>query len=137
MLMDCLDIIIKDHASGFEVGEIIGIVKLTVCQIVILESPAFGSKDQDIQLSKEQNLSTEQKRVVIQYKDKLEQIPDVYTKRYKEFTDFPNTLIKLLINELVEDCTFVLDIDILPDEKDFKDIKEQMLKAKLDMQNQA
>lgn len=45
MLLKCLDVIIKDHANGFEVGEIIGIVKLTVCQIVILESPAFGSKD--------------------------------------------------------------------------------------------
>lgn len=124
MLLGCLDVIIKDHASGFEVGEIIGIVKLTVCQIVILESPAFGSKDQNIQKSKEQNLSAEQTKIVQLYKDKLDQIPEVYTKRYKEFTDFPNTLIKLLINELVEDCTFVLDIDILPDEKDFKEIKE-------------
>ena len=54
MLCNCLDTIIKSfkggsgHSKDFEVGEIIGIVKLTVCQIVILESPAFGSKEQDI-----------------------------------------------------------------------------------------
>lgn len=82
-------------------------------------------------------MSEEQKSLVVAYKDRLDRIPDAYTKRYKEFTDFPNTLIKLLINELVEDCTFVLDIDILPDEKEFKDIKEQMSRAKSEMLSQA
>ena len=62
--------------------------------------------------------------MVTKYKESLKKIPDAYTQRYKEYTDYPNTLIKLLINELIEDCTFVLDIDILPDEKEFKDIKD-------------
>jgi len=62
--------------------------------------------------------------LVAKYKESLNKIPVAYTQRYKEYTDYPNTLIKLLINELIEDCTFVLDIDILPDEKEFKDIKD-------------
>ena len=34
-------------------------------------------------------------------------------------------MINLLIQELVEDCTFVLDVDYLPDEKEFKELREK------------
>jgi hypothetical protein len=71
MLLNCLDTIIN-KTKDFEVGEIIGIVKLTVCQIVILESPLFGSKE-EVEVSKN-NLLPSQKNLVDKYKVKLKKI---------------------------------------------------------------
>ena len=39
-------------------------------------------------------------------------------------------MINLLIMELVEDSTFVLDIEYLPDEPKFKDLRDHLNKQK-------
>jgi len=130
--LECLKKV-ADHIEDKEAGEIIGVVKFAVCQLVILEQQKEQVENQinSSALSKqhkEKDAHNEHRKQIKDLEEMLSKIPGHYTKRYLEFKDKPILMINLLIQELVEDCTFVLDVDYLPDEKEFKELREKFKK---------
>jgi hypothetical protein len=63
--------------------------------------------------------------LVEEYNDQLSKISEEHSKRYKEVLDKPILMITMLVNELVEDATSVLEIGCLPDESNYKEMKEK------------
>lgn len=69
----------------------------------------------------------------------MERIPEPYGEkraRYLKHADDPLLLVHLLIKELVEDCTFVLDVDKLPDQYDCEQLREDCKKKQQEMEEE-
>jgi len=99
----------------------VGIIKVAISQILILRSPMYDNKKEVD--NPEDLLSNKTKELISTYKTHLSKLPEVHTKRYMNLIapDDPRKIdpisfITLLINEYVEDCAYVLEIDYMPDE---------------------
>ena len=109
-------------------GEIIGLAKMTVTQIIILKAPSFR---EGIELEGRDPMSfvpEENRDLIKQYEHQLKNLDPNITKRYTEFINDPIQFIQLLIKELVEDSTYVLGIDTLPDESRFRAKEDELMK---------
>lgn len=86
----------------------------------------YGKQTAENAANPEDPVSDSAKALIADYKAKLKALPSRDTKRYMNLIPDdprriePISFITLLINEYVEDCAFVLEIDYLPDEPEFK-----------------
>ena len=54
-------------------------------------------------------------------------MPYYISQDYIEITKFPIDLVFTLIKELVQDCTYTLDINYLPDDKEYSNFKNNRI----------
>jgi hypothetical protein len=109
-------------------GEIIGLTKMTVTQIIILKAPSFR---EGIDLDNRDPMSyvpDENRNLIKQYEHQLNNLDPNITKRYTGFINDPIQFIQLMIKELVEDSTYVLGIDTLPDESGFRAKEDELMR---------
>ena len=117
---------LKTEQSNFSTGELIGLTKLTVTEILILKAPSFREGIDPTGKDPNDYIPEENKKLIDQYLNQLGHLDPSITKRYVSCINDPILYIQLLIKELVEDCTFVLGIDSLPDESGFRAKEDEL-----------
>lgn len=119
-------ILLKGKQHEFTSGELIGLTKMTVTQIIILKGPSFRAGLDPSGKDPMEYVPEESRKLIDQYMNQLGHLDPIITKRYTQCIKNPILFIQLLIKELVEDSTFVLGIDSLPDESGFRAKEDEL-----------